>query len=215
MLNGGVDRDPIANTITINITPDNLPPVVDLDGATGGVNYTTTFVEDGAARRDRQRRHRHRSGFGLGDMIESATITLTDRVAGDSLTLTGALPPGILAVTTPTAGAITIQITGTGTGAQYQALIESILYSTTSQDPTVGGTDLARTITVTVNDGTVDSAVATTTVNITAIDDAPVAQPDALHDHRIGHDRRAAICSPTTARARTAIRTGRRSPSRR
>ena len=37
-----------------------------------------------------------------------------------------------------------------------------------------------RTITVTVNDGQFDSAVATSTVTITPIDDAPVAQPDAF-----------------------------------
>ena len=36
----------------------------------------------------------------------------------------------------------------------------------------------------------VDSAVATTTVNITAVDDAPVAQPDAFTITEIGHDRR-------------------------
>ena len=181
MANGGVDRDPVANTMTIDIEPDNLPPVVDLDGGTGGVDYATTFVEDGAA---------VAIGSGvsvsdpdsvtLGDMIESATITLTDRVAGDSLTLTGTPPVGFVAVTTEAAGTITIQITGTGTGAQYQALIESIVYSTTNQDPTVGGTDPTRTITVTVNDGDIDSAVATTTVNITPIDDLPVAQPDAF-----------------------------------
>ena len=101
MLNGGVDRDPVANTIFINITPDNLPPVVDLDGATGGVNYATTFVEDGAAVAIGSGVLVSDPDSGLGDLIESATITLTDRVAGDSLTLTGALPPGIIAVTTP------------------------------------------------------------------------------------------------------------------
>jgi Ca2+-binding RTX toxin-like protein len=83
-------------------------------------------------------------------------------------------------ITTNAAGSITIEIIGTGTGAQYQAIIESIVYATTNQDPSVGGTDPARTITVTVNDGDIDSLVATTTVNITAIDDLPVAQPDAF-----------------------------------
>jgi Ca2+-binding RTX toxin-like protein len=180
MANGGQFIDPIGNTITIDITPDNLPPVVDLNGVGGGINYTTTFVEDGAAVAIGAGVIVSDPDAGLGDLIESATITLTDRVAGDSLILTAALPPGITALTTPTAGAITIQITGPGTGAQYQALIQSIQYATTSQDPTVGGTDPARTITVTVNDGTIDSAVATTTVNVTAIDDLPVAQPDAF-----------------------------------
>jgi Ca2+-binding RTX toxin-like protein len=177
--NGGQDTDQTPNTMTIDIAPDNLPPAVDLDGGTGGVNYTASYTEDAPGVAIGSGVTVTDPNSGTGDMIESATITLTDRVAGDSLTLTGALPGGFIAVTTLSAGAITIQITGTGTGAQYQALIESILYATTNQDPTVGGTDPARTITVTVNDGLVDSAVATTTVNITALDDAAVAQPDA------------------------------------
>jgi Ca2+-binding RTX toxin-like protein len=180
MLNGGVDRDPTANTIFIDITPDNLPPAVDLDGATGGVNYATTYVEDGAGVAIGSGVSVTDPNSGTGDLIESATITLTDRVAGDSLTLTGALPPGIVSVTTSNAGSITVTLTGPGTGAQYQALIQSILYASTSQDPTVGGTDLARTVTVTVNDGLVDSAVATTTIAVTAVDDQAVAQPDAF-----------------------------------
>jgi Ca2+-binding RTX toxin-like protein len=177
--NGGQDTDQTPNTMTINVAPDNLPPAVDLDVGTGGVNYTASYTEDAPGVAIGSGVTVTDPNSGTGDMIESATITLTDRVAGDSLTLTGALPGGITAVTTPSVGAITIQITGTGTGAQYQALIQSILYATTNQDPTVGGTDPARTITVTVNDGLVDSAVATTTVNITALDDAAVAQPDA------------------------------------
>jgi hypothetical protein len=167
-------------TATINVAPDNLPPVVDLNGTGAGIDYSTTFIEDGAAVAIGAGLIVSDPDAGLGDLIESATVTLTDRVAGDALTLTGALPPGIVAVTSELAGSITIQITGPGTGAQYQALIQSILYATTNQDPTFGGTDLTRTITVIVNDGLVDSAVATTTVNITAVDDLPVAQPDAF-----------------------------------
>jgi Ca2+-binding RTX toxin-like protein len=165
---------------TVDVDPLEAPPVVDLNGVGGGVNYSTTYAENAAGVAIGSGVIVSDPNSGSGDMIESATITLTDRVAGDSLTVTGALPPGIIAVTTPTAGAITIQITGQGTHAQYQALIESIVYASTSEDPTVGGTDLARTVTVTVNDGTADSAVATTTISLTATDDAPVAQPDAF-----------------------------------
>ena len=49
---------------------------------------------------------------GLGDLIESATITLTDAVAGDALTVSGALPGGITAVTTNPAGQIVITLPG-------------------------------------------------------------------------------------------------------
>ena len=59
-----------------------------------------------------------RIGFRSGDPITSATVTLTDRVAGDSLTLTGALPPGFTAVTTTNAGSIVIQISGHGDGGR-------------------------------------------------------------------------------------------------
>ncbi|HVQ07464.1 MAG TPA: Ig-like domain-containing protein [Allosphingosinicella sp.] len=178
--NGGVNIDLTFNTMTINITPDNLPPAVDLDGVAAGVNYTTTFVEDGAAVAIGSGVSVTDPNSGIGDMIESATITLTDRVAGDSLTLTGALPPGITSATTNLAGSITITITGPGTGAQYQALIQSIQYATSSQDPTFGGTDLTRTVTVIVNDGLVDSAVATTTINVTTVDDPPTGGDDGF-----------------------------------
>src|SRR5207253_1881066 len=103
-----------------------------------------------------------------------------DRVAGDSLAFSAPLPGGFAAVVTTTAGSITIDISGTGTPAQYQAILQSIVCSTTNQDPDVGGTDTQRTITVTVNDGGLDSAVATSTINIVAVDDLPVAAPDAF-----------------------------------
>jgi Ca2+-binding RTX toxin-like protein len=179
--NSGVDLDQSANTITINVTPDNLAPVVDLNGGGAGINNTTSFTEDGAA-----------VTIGTGatvadqDLIPnngslvSMTVTLTDKVAGDSLTFNAPLPGGFSATTTTTAGSIQIVVSGTGTGAQYTAILNSIVYSTTSQNPDVFGTDTARTITVVTNDGALDSATATATVNIVAIDDAPVAQPDAF-----------------------------------
>jgi VCBS repeat-containing protein len=82
--------------------------------------------------------------------------------------------------TTSNAGSIQLVISGAGTGAQYQSILNSIVYATTNQDPTVGNTDLQRTVTVVVNDGQLDSATATTTINIIAVDDLPVAQPDAF-----------------------------------
>src|SRR5205085_12199875 len=42
-------------------------------------------------------------------------------------------------------------------------------------DPTAGGTKTSRTINWTANDGFTDSAAGTTTINITAVNDAPTA----------------------------------------
>ena len=47
--------------------------------------------------------------------------------------------------------------------------------NTTNDDPTVGGTVNSRTLSWVANDGTLDSTIATTTVNLSAVNDAPVA----------------------------------------
>ncbi len=176
----GLDTDQIANTMTIDIAPDNVAPVVDLDGVAAGVDYSTTFTEDSAAIAIGSSLSVSDGDAGIGDMIESAVVTLTDAVAGDSLTILGTLPTGINAVTTTPAGQIVITLTGTASQADYQTALGQIRYVTTSQDPDFGGTDLTRTITVTANDGLVNSAVATATINIAAVNDAAVAQPDAF-----------------------------------
>ncbi|HTU10131.1 MAG TPA: Ig-like domain-containing protein [Allosphingosinicella sp.] len=178
--NGGVDTDQSSNTITIDVEPDNLPPVVDLNGAGAGIDYTTAYVEDSAPIGIGAGIVVSDPDTGLGDLIEGAVVTLTDRVAGDSLVFSTPLPLGFSAIFTSNATTITVEISGAGTPAQYQSILSSVVYSTSNQDPTVGGTDTSRTITVTVDDGTIDSATATTTINITAVDDAPVAQPDAF-----------------------------------
>jgi len=180
MLNGGVDTDPTPRTMTINVTPDNLAPEVDLNGAGAGLDAAVSYTEDAPG---------VSIGSGItvadpneitGDLIESATITLTDAVAGDALTVTLPLPGGITAVTTNPAGQIVVTLSGPASTADYAAAIAQVLYSTSNQDATLGGTDPTRTITVTVNDGLLSSAVATSTVTITPLDDAAVAQPDAL-----------------------------------
>ena len=163
---------------TINPVGVNDAPVLDLDTGTGGIDYMVSYTEGDAAVAIGSGVLAGDVESGGGDRIESATITLTDRVAGDALTVTASLPSGVTADTIVGAGTITVQITGTGTVAEYAAIIESILYSTTSDDPTVGGTDTERQIIVVVNDGALDSVAATATVTITATDDAPVAQAD-------------------------------------
>ena len=82
VLNGGVDTDPTPRTMTINVTPDNLAPEVDLNGAGAGLDAAVSYTEDAAG---------VSIGSGItvsdpnevtGDLIESATITLTDRGGG-------------------------------------------------------------------------------------------------------------------------------------
>ena len=116
-----------------------------------GIDDTNLYVEDGAA-----------SGIGVdiavtdpetGDNIESATVTITDPEAGDLLTVNLPLPPGIT-VDTVNSTATTLILIGSATADAYAGALGQVGYSSSSDDPTDGGTNPNRVITVTVNDGT-------------------------------------------------------------
>ena len=67
-------------------------------------------------------------------------------------------------------------LTGTATILEYQAAIRAVRFSNTSQNPST----VDRTIDVTVNDGFLNSNVATTTVNVISVNDAPVGTADTI-----------------------------------
>ena len=66
-----------------------------------------------------------------------------------------------------------LSLTGSDTLAHYQQVLDSVSYTSSSQNPTNSGADESRTVSWVVNDGTLSSATQTTTVNITAVDKAP------------------------------------------
>ena len=175
--NPGDDDLSAVFTATINVIPDNVPPVVDLNSGDGAANVdaSVSYTEDAPGIAIGPAILVSDPNEGTGDLIESATIILTDAEAGDSLVLTASLPGGFSSTVTSGAGTLTLTINGAGSSATYQALIASIRFATSQQNPI----DLTRMITVTVFDGLANSAVATSTVTIVPQDDAPVAQPDA------------------------------------
>ena len=59
-----------------------------------------------------------------------------------------------------------LSLTGSDTLAHYQQVLDSVSYASSNQNPTNSGADPSRTISWTVNDGTLNSATQTTTVNI-------------------------------------------------
>lgn len=117
--------------------------------------------------------------------IASAKIVVSDAVAGDVLNV-GALPSGIAATGNGTGvngmtGATQVSLAGTATHAAYQTALAAITFANTTQDPTSHGNNLTRHVNVTVNDGLKDSAIATTTVTVTGIDNAATAlAPDSV-----------------------------------
>jgi hypothetical protein len=150
------------------ITNDDpmLAPSVDLDGGAGGIDYDGSFTEGSAT--------------GIGSAIQvtqgsfpitSATVTLTDGLAGDSLTIAGTLPAGI---TNISGNDQQIQLVGINmSAAEWAAALGQIVFASSSDNPDNYGTDTARTIVVEVSDGFTISATATATIAIQAVNDAP------------------------------------------
>ncbi|WP_177224681.1 tandem-95 repeat protein [Variovorax sp. 770b2] len=68
-------------------------------------------------------------------------------------------------------GVMTLSSAGnTATTAQWQAALRAVQYSNSSDNPSTA----ARTVSYTVNDGALDSNAVTSTVNLAAVNDAPV-----------------------------------------
>src|SRR5262249_3375570 len=70
----------------------------------------------------------------------------------------------------------TLTLTGSDTLAHYQQVLDKITFTTPSDNPTDYGSAPTRTVSWVLNDGSASnnlSTVQTTTISITAIDDAP------------------------------------------
>ncbi len=142
--------------------------------ANDGINFTSTFTEDGAAARIAL----NSSIVDLdGNSLVAAMVRLTNAQALDVLSVAGALPAGITASFEPAVpGQITLILSGLASHAAYQTAIEAVRFSNTSQNPSV----TPRVIEVTVSDGSDPSLVAVATVNVVSVNDAPVAVADTI-----------------------------------
>src|SRR5205823_8888529 len=152
---------------SVLVIPVNDAPVVDLDNTTAGNDSTATFTEDGGA-------VSFAPNAAITDVdstnLTSATITLTNHPDGAAEAL-GVTTTG----TSITAGAYNattgvLSLTGTDTVAHYQAVIRTLTYNNSSQNPTT----TSRSVTVVVSDGTDSSVTRTATITVTPVNDAPV-----------------------------------------
>ncbi|MDP9507384.1 type I secretion C-terminal target domain-containing protein, partial [Pseudomonas protegens] len=167
------------NSVTTSIIDNDAPPVIDLDAnnssGASGADYKVTFTEGTTG-----------PGVSIADtdlsitdpdstMLTGATIVLTNRQPGDSLNL-GNSVNGININANSKDGSITLTLSGNATLADYMQQIKNITFTNNSEDPST----TPRTITVTVTDGGNYSNVATTTVNVVAVNDAPTATGGAV-----------------------------------
>ncbi len=102
-------------------------------------------------------------------------MTLTNRQPGDALNL-GSPVNGISISSTVSEGKVVLALSGNASLADYMQAIKNITFVNTSEDPST----TPRVITVTVTDGVNVSNTATTTVNVVAVNDAPVSAGGAV-----------------------------------
>ena len=163
--NGGNGYIAIDN---VNVALTTNTPVND-----ASYNYSTTFTENGAA-------VAISAGPGItddGTVIHSAKIVLTNAKDGDSFNPHNIIGDNIVITTdNSVVGQITLNLTGVDTLAHYQAQIAAITFSNSSNAPDT----TARVVNVTVNDGLLDSNLATATITVTAVNDTPNAGNDNI-----------------------------------
>ena len=173
---GGNTKDSGSTTLTASITGTiTITAVNDVSVVTAGgaLNYT----ENGS------------------DAVIRTPITITDaddtQIAGATVTITSGLTTGDVLDFTPQTG-ITgsyvaesgiLTLSGVKTLAEYQTLLESVTYRSTSEDPTA--TSTSRTVTWSVIDANSDNTVAavgsaTSMINLTAVNDTPTLAVPAV-----------------------------------
>ena len=149
-------------TVTITITPVNDVPVVAAGGALAYTeNDPATVVHTSLTVTDPD------------SSIVSAIVQLTANYASGQDVLGFVDGGGITGIWNPGTG--TLSLSGAATPAAYQAALRSVTYVNGSDNPSTA----TRTVTWIVNDGTVPSVPVTSFINVTAVNDNPVADADA------------------------------------
>ena len=173
----GVAAD-VTAVVAIDVVPVNDAPVLDADGTTPAVEteVAAAFTEDGPAVA------LFGADFAVSDIddtaLEVAVVTLTNGAPGDLLAAAPA-PAGAAMTLSPagplsTAGAQTLTLVGTVATAELEAWLRSVTFANVSAAPS----EAERVVTVQVADGSLPSNIVSARVSVTAVNDAPVANPD-------------------------------------
>ena len=159
----------ITGTKAITVTPVNDVPVLDLNGAAAGIDFTTTFVEGGGAIDITA------VAVSLIDIdsssLNSIVVNLTNRFDPTSKESLSANVGATSLTAVWSSATDTLTISGVGTVADYLTVLATVQYDNTSNNPNA----TTRIVTFIANDGTGDSVLATTTVNFTVVNNAPTA----------------------------------------
>ena len=173
---GGAKSDDDDLTITVNAVND--APVVDLNGNDAGEDYAATFTEGPTPVAIASTN----TTLTDADHTELTSVVVTlkniEDVGEESLSVSN-LPTTLTSGYDPATGNLTL--TGTAPDnkapiADYLTALQQVTYLNTSEDPNTNN----RTIEVVANDGDDDSNVATTTITVQSVNDAPTAASQKL-----------------------------------
>ncbi|MDZ8086445.1 MAG: cadherin-like domain-containing protein, partial [Nostoc sp. DedQUE12b] len=154
-------QDGSINGIYAQLNPNKGVPPTIISASVSALAYTentTIAIDSGITVSDQD-----------SDNLASATISITSGFASAQDTLAFTNQNGITGSYDSTAGVLTL--TGSSTVANYQAALRSITYTNNSDNPSL----TPRTVSFIVNDGAADSTAITRNINITAVNDAPIA----------------------------------------
>jgi Ca2+-binding RTX toxin-like protein len=151
-------------TRNINITAVNNPAVATATNSALGYTENATTTID--------------SGITVSDVdstnFSRATVSITSGFASTQDILAFTNQNGIMGSYNSSTGVLTL--TGSSTIANYQTALRSVTYTNSSDNPNT----TPRTVSFVVSDGTSNSTVVTRNINITAVNDAPVAVNDSI-----------------------------------
>lgn len=158
--------------VDITITAVNDRPVVDLNGPGDGTGSTAEFFEaDGPDGGDPVTLAPDVAVSDVDDEnIESATLTLTNRPDGDDESLSVDVSGTSITASNYDSSSGELTLSGTATKDEYRQVLATVEYDNTAPPPTRED----RTVEFTVNDGDENSDVATATVTVTPLNEAPV-----------------------------------------
>jgi trimeric autotransporter adhesin len=115
-----------------------------------------------------------------GTFSSNESSASDDHLGFAATNVTGTLINGTSITFSYNSATETLTLSGSDSLANYQTALAEVQYNTTGHNPTNYGADPSRTLTWTVNDGTSSNQPAvTTTINVTAVNDAPVATTPA------------------------------------
>ncbi|TKB54370.1 MAG: DUF4347 domain-containing protein, partial [Nitrospira sp.] len=144
-----------ADNVTISAEPTGFSSAYTEGGAAAAIGDTDVVITDANS----------------ANMSGGKVSIITNFTAGDTLSFTnvGSVSGSY------NSGTGVLTITGTGTIAEYQTFLAGVRYSSSSDDPTVGGARTTRIISTSVQDQATlnPSNMVFSTISITAVNDAP------------------------------------------